>query len=208
MQGYQPFIDQSHLYSLGLYDPIRHASSSVRVEVDVDKLRHQSPDDVQLSPGLWANVAEVQFHDDHVNVIEVLEWEGLKARVFPALAVNLHHDVLSLKAILLDHRLQTVVPSVVLHLVLVANADEVKVVVVAVRLALGLPVVGAVKLVVWHRLEGRDLATVLVPAFDSDVDQSLAAAYEVLADHVASVTPASVASELAVSILSKMKDTE
>ena len=208
VQSYQPFIDQSHLDSLSLYDPVWHAGSGIRVEVDVDELGHQCPNDVQLPPGLWTNVAEMQFHDDHIDVIEVLERESLEARVFSALAVDLHHNIFPLEAVLLDHGLQTVVPAVPFHLVLAANADKVKVVVIAVGLTLGLTVVGAVELVVRHRLEGRDLAAVLVPAFHSDVNQPFTVAYEVLADHVASVAPASVASELAVCILSKTTVTE
>ena len=76
-------------------------------------------------------------------------------------------------------------------------------VVVVVCTAEGLAAVGAVELVIRHRIEGGHLAAELVSAFHAHVDQSFAVADEVFADHVSAVGCVAVSGELAVCVLAK-----
>ena len=77
-------------------------------------------------------------------------------------------------------------------------------VVVGVGATIGLSAVGAVELIVGHRVEGGHMASERVCACHSHVDQCFTVADEVFADHVAAVTRVTIPSELAVCVLSKI----
>ena len=67
------------------------AAVVVHVEIDTHELLHQVFEDVQVAPSV---VHQVNLHDNHIDVVKLLNGEVLESRPLASFNVDLKYDVL------------------------------------------------------------------------------------------------------------------
>ena len=162
---------------------------------------------VRIAPKyLWLvehfRTREVELEHDLVDVLEVVDGQGAEAPPLAALCVDLHHDVLSLEAVLVDHTFDRLEVPGFCHQFLLLNASVIENVRVVVGMAFWRRVVGAVVLVVRHREPRRQRTTQIIFFLDSYIYKSLNIVHLVNTEWITTITFSTQAFKLAVCILS------
>ena len=130
---------------------------------------------VRIAPKyLWLvehfRTREVELEHDLVDVLEVVDGQGAEAPPLAALCVDLHHDVLSLEAVLVDHTFDRLEVPGFCHQFLLLDASVIENVRVVVGMAFWRRVVGAVVLVVRHREPRRQRTTQRINILDAYIN--------------------------------------
>ena len=142
----------------------------------------------------------MRFHEDLVNIIQVLDRQIAESKILASVDVDFEHNVFVCKVFLFYYVLQRPV----LQIFLLSNLSYTDVfvfVVIVVSVANGVMLVCAIELVVRHYMCRSYVATEVIESVNTQIDHSLRAVNKIIAYDIATVSFVSISFKYTVSVL-------